>query len=141
MTPQTLENPIYRCVIDQISSVETFLDHWKRPENQKVEDIEWLVMNVANGRNPTQFVECLKYKSVTQSTLMEALSAINTDTARSKMQGLWLLRLTYEVISLGLLQYLLHKGVFVPKEVVSSYKNSLNAAAEALTGEALNVFK
>lgn len=140
MTPQAIENPIYRGVIDQLSSVETYLEHWKRPENRKVEDIEWLIMNVSNGKAPKQFTQALQHISLTKHMVMEALSAINTDIARSKMHNLALQRLTYEVIALGALQYLLRKGMEVPKEVVTNYKQTLGAAAEALTGEQIHVF-
>lgn len=140
MTPQSLDNPIYRCVIEQLSSVETYLEHWKRPENRKIEDIEWLIMHVATGKQPKQFHSTLLNKSLSKQVVMEALSAINTEISRAKMQGLGLQRLTYEVIALGLLQYLLRKGMEVPKEVVSNYKQTLDAAAEALTGEQIHVF-
>lgn len=140
MTPQSLDNPIYRCVIEQLSGVETYLEHWKRPENRKVEDMEWLIMNIATGKQPKQFHSTLLKKSLSKQVVMEALSAINTEISRSKMQGLGLQRLTYEVIALGLLQYLLRKGMEVPKEVVSNYKQTLDAAAEALTGEQIHVF-
>lgn len=141
MTPQNLDNPIYHCVVNQLSGVETYLEHWKRPENRKVEDIEWLVMNVATGKKPSQFFSTFIHTSFTKQVVMDALSAINTEVARSKIQGLGLQRLTYEVIALGLLQYLLRKGMEVPKEVVSNYKQTLDAAAEALTGEQIHVFE
>lgn len=141
MTPQALDNPIYKCVILQLSRVETYLEFWKSHCETKKPELEWLVMDLCAGKAPDQFTNQLQHSLTSKQVVMEALTAINADVARAKMQGLYLQRLAYEALALGLLQYLLQRGMEVPKEVVSSYKNSLNAAAEALTGEAFHVFE
>lgn len=142
MLNQKTENPLFLCLIKQAPRVETYLDTWRMSLTKEVGELEWLVMNIATGKEPKQFTwNISKVDRLRRSVLFEALSLTNAEIVRAKMQGLRLQRLAYEVLALGLLQFLLANNVEVPKEIVTAYKQSLNAAAEDLTGEAFDVFK
>lgn len=141
----SLNDPLFRCCMNQMPRVETFLDTWRKGLSStaevRIEEFEWLVMNVATGKHPNQFTPNFPPIALNREQVLVTLKLITAEIAKSKLQGLKVRALAYEVLASGLLQFLLYSGMEIPVAVVSKYKQYLNQAITELTGEELNVFK